>query len=78
MTLSNLFSPIRVGTMALDHRLVVPPHGGSAGTLLGPEAYFEQYCRHWLAKVEGGVQWVGGRPNYVLSLIHISEPTRPY
>ena len=61
----SLFSPIRVGTMALDHRLVVPPHGGSAGTLLGPEAEFEQYCRHWLAKVEGGVQWVGGRPNYV-------------
>jgi 2,4-dienoyl-CoA reductase-like NADH-dependent reductase (Old Yellow Enzyme family)/thioredoxin reductase len=60
-----VFTPIRVGTMSLDHRLVVPPHGGSAGTLLGGETEFEQYCQHWLAKVDGGVQWVGGRPNYV-------------
>src|SRR5262245_57528091 len=60
-----LFNPVRVGTMSLDHRLVVPPHGGGAGTLLGSDAEFEQHCRHWLAKVEGGVQWVGGRPNYV-------------
>ena len=61
----ELRQPIQVGTMALDHRIVVPPHGGGAGALLGTPAQFEQHCAHWLAKVEGGVQWIGGGPTFV-------------
>jgi 2,4-dienoyl-CoA reductase-like NADH-dependent reductase (Old Yellow Enzyme family)/thioredoxin reductase len=64
-TFSELRQPIQVGTMALDHRIVVPPHGGGAGALLGTAAQFEQHCAHWLAKVEGGVQWIGGGPTFV-------------
>ncbi|WP_448624285.1 oxidoreductase [Geodermatophilus sp. URMC 64] len=60
-----LFRPITVGTMALDHRLVVPPHSGGGGALLGSEEQFERMCRYWLARVEGGVQWVGGGPVFV-------------
>ena len=61
----ELRQPIQVGTMALDHRIVVPPHGGGAGALLGSPAQFEQHCAHWLAKVDGGVQWIGGGPTFV-------------
>ena len=61
----ELRHPIQVGTMALDHRIVVPPHGGGAGALLGSAAQFEQHCAHWLAKIEGGVQWIGGGPTFV-------------
>lgn len=56
-------TPIRVGTMALDHRLVVPPHSGGAGSLLGGADQFELLCAYWVSKVEGGMQWVGGGPN---------------
>ncbi len=59
------FRPIEVGTLRLDHRIVVPPHGGGNGNLLGSAAEFEQHCALWLAKVRGGVQWVGGGPNFV-------------
>ena len=48
----SIFRPIQVGTMALDHRLVVPPHGGGAGSLVGTDEQFEQHCAFWLA--EGG------------------------
>jgi 2,4-dienoyl-CoA reductase-like NADH-dependent reductase (Old Yellow Enzyme family) len=61
----GIFSPIRVGTMQLGHRLVVPPHSGGGGALLGTEEQFDRMCRYWLARVEGGMQWVGGGPMFV-------------
>jgi len=70
------FSPIKVGTMQLDHRLVMAPHGGSTGSLLGPEPEFERYCAYWIARIEGGVQWVGGGPTFVRNpLVPGFEPT---
>jgi 2,4-dienoyl-CoA reductase-like NADH-dependent reductase (Old Yellow Enzyme family) len=72
----GIFSPIQVGTMALDHRLVVPPHSGGGGALLGTEEQLERMCRYWLARIEGGVQWAGGGPTYVRNpLIPGFEPT---
>lgn len=69
-------SPIRVGTMALDHRLVVPPHSGGAGSLLGGTDQFELLCAYWVSKVEGGMQWVGGGPQFVANpMIPGFEPT---
>jgi 2,4-dienoyl-CoA reductase-like NADH-dependent reductase (Old Yellow Enzyme family)/thioredoxin reductase len=61
----HITQPITVGTLSLDHRLVVPPHGGGNGNLLGSEAEFEQHCALWLAKAHGGMQWLGGGPNFV-------------
>jgi 2,4-dienoyl-CoA reductase-like NADH-dependent reductase (Old Yellow Enzyme family)/thioredoxin reductase len=61
----HVFRPIRVGTLDLDHRLVVPPHGGGNGSLLGDAADFEQHAALWLAKVAGGMRWLGGGPNFV-------------
>jgi 2,4-dienoyl-CoA reductase-like NADH-dependent reductase (Old Yellow Enzyme family) len=73
---TGVFSPIRVGTMSLGHRLVVPPHSGGGGALLGTEEQFERMCRYWLARVQGGMQWVGGGPMYVRNpLIPGFEPT---
>ena len=70
------FTPIRVGTMNLDRRLVVPAHSGGGGSLLGPEALFERHCAYWTARVRGGATWVGGGPTFVANpLIPGFEPT---
>jgi 2,4-dienoyl-CoA reductase-like NADH-dependent reductase (Old Yellow Enzyme family)/NADPH-dependent 2,4-dienoyl-CoA reductase/sulfur reductase-like enzyme len=72
----TLFEPIQVGTMSLSHRLVVPPHSGGGGALLGTEEQFDRMCRYWLARVEGGMQWVGGGPVFVRNpLIPGFEPS---
>src|SRR4051812_28404105 len=73
---SPLFRPLGVGTMTLDHRLVVPPHSGGGGLLLGTDDQFERMCRYWLARVDGGMQWLGGGPIFVRNpLIPGFEPT---
>ncbi len=70
------FSPVTVGTMELDRRLVVSAHSGGGGSLLGSEALFERHCAYWLARVTGGVRWVGGGPVFVRNpLIPGFEPT---
>ena len=72
----RIFSPIQVGTMSLGHRLVVPPHSGGGGALLGTEEQFDRMCRYWLARVQGGMQWVGGGPVFVRNpLIPGFEPS---
>ena len=38
------------------------PHGGGNGSLLGTEADFEQHAALWLAKLAGGMRWLGGGP----------------
>jgi 2,4-dienoyl-CoA reductase-like NADH-dependent reductase (Old Yellow Enzyme family) len=39
-TYPNVFRPKRVGNLTLRHRLVVPPHGGGNGNLVGtPDEY---------------------------------------
>ncbi len=70
------FSPITVGTMELDSRLVVSSHSGGGGSLLESEARFEQHCEYWVSRVAGGLRWVGGGPTFVRNpLIPGFEPT---
>src|SRR3954454_15867168 len=59
------FTPIRVGTMDPDRRLVVASHSGGGGSLLGPETLFERHCAYWTARLRGGAAWVGGGPTFV-------------
>ncbi len=71
-----LFQPMTVGTMQLDHRVVLPPHSGGRGSLTGAPHQFERYVAYWIERVRGGVQWVGGAPNFVANpLIPGFEPT---
>ena len=44
---SSVFRPLRVGTMALDHRLVVPAPRRRRRLAAGLRREFEQHCRHW-------------------------------
>ena len=72
----HVFRPIQVGSLDLDHRLVVPPHGGGNGNLMGSDADFEQHAALWLAKVAGGMRWLGGGPNFVRNPLPLGfEPT---
>lgn len=63
--------PIRVGTMDLSSRLVVPPHSGGGGSLLGAPELFERHCAYWAARLHGGAAWVGGSP------VHVGNPLVP-
>ena len=63
--LPHLFSPVTVGRFTLDHRLVVPPHGGGASNLVGSDDEFETLLAMWLPKATGGFQWIGGTPSHV-------------
>lgn len=49
----HVFSPIEIGTMKLDHRIVVPTHSG-----FFPPSY-------WMAQLDGGAQWIGGSSAFV-------------
>ena len=62
--------------MELDRRLVVSSHSGGGGSLVGSEALFEKHCAYWLARIAGGVRWVGGGPTFVRNpLVPGFEPT---
>ena len=74
---SEIFRPIQVGTMALDHRLVVSPHGGGGGHLIGPIESFEQHCAHWLSKLDGGMQWLGGAATFVANPLPAKRGNSP-
>lgn len=63
--LPTIFSPITVGTLELDHRVVVPPHGGGNAKLIGSDAEFDQLCEMWRRKAAGGMQWLGGPAVFV-------------
>jgi len=65
--LVRALEPISFGTIALRHRLVVPPHGGGTGSLVKDEAAYDSYVAYWMQRVNDGFQWIGGGPGYVKS-----------
>jgi 2,4-dienoyl-CoA reductase-like NADH-dependent reductase (Old Yellow Enzyme family)/thioredoxin reductase len=73
----HLFAPIRVGTMRLRNRVMLPPHASAIGNIYGTEdearrniAYFEQRC------ADDGPAWVGSLSTHVRNtLIPGFEPT---
>ncbi len=48
-----IWRPITVGTLSLSHRLVVPPHGGGNGNLMGDNGQFELAGAHPDVRVIG-------------------------
>ncbi len=74
--LPHVFRPITVGTLSLDHRLVVPPHGGGGGGLVGTDDEFETYAAIWVAKATGGMRWLGTAPGLVRNPVPVGfEPS---
>jgi 2,4-dienoyl-CoA reductase-like NADH-dependent reductase (Old Yellow Enzyme family)/thioredoxin reductase len=61
----TLFSPIRVGTMALRNRVMMPPHGSAIGNLWGSEADAERNIAYWRARAEAGVAWIDGVSGHI-------------
>lgn len=74
---SHLFAPIRVGTMQLRNRVMLPPHASAIGNIYGTDdearrniAYFEKRC------ADDGPAWVGSLSTHVRNtLIPGFEPT---
>lgn len=72
----HLFAPLRVGTMELRNRVMMPPHASAIGSIWGTDedarrniAYFEQRAR-------AGVAWVGSLSTHVRNtFIPGFEPT---
>ena len=74
---SHLFSPIRVGTMDLRNRAMLPPHASAIGNIYGSDedarrniAYFESRCAN------DGPAWVASLSTHLRNtLIPGFEPT---
>jgi 2,4-dienoyl-CoA reductase-like NADH-dependent reductase (Old Yellow Enzyme family)/thioredoxin reductase len=73
----NLFGPIRVGTMNLRNRVMLPPHASAIGNIYGSEdearrniAYFVDRCAN------DGPAWVGSLSTHIRNtIIPGFEPT---
>ena len=67
---SHLFSPIRVGTMDLRNRAMLPPHASAIGNIYGTDedaerniAYFEERVR------DEGVAWVASLSTHLRNTV---------
>ncbi|HEY7104304.1 MAG TPA: FAD-dependent oxidoreductase [Mycobacteriales bacterium] len=61
----HLFSPIRVGTMDLRNRVMMPPHGSAIGNLWGSDADAERNIAYWKARADAGVAWIDGVSGHI-------------
>ena len=53
----NLFSPVRIGSMELRNRVMVPPHTAQLGPLWGTQEQADQHVAYIRARAEAGVAW---------------------
>ncbi len=53
----NLFSPVRIGSMQLKNRVMVPPHTALMGPLWGTQEQADQHVAYIRARAEAGVAW---------------------
>jgi len=57
-TLPTVFSPVRVGTMNLRNRIMLPPHAQITGAPFGTEEQSAPFFAHIAARARDGVGWV--------------------
>jgi 2,4-dienoyl-CoA reductase-like NADH-dependent reductase (Old Yellow Enzyme family)/thioredoxin reductase len=76
-TLSHLFQPLRVGSMQLRNRVMMPPHGRVTGDPFGTEQQAEQFFQYWGSRARDGVAWVDGLNSFVGNTVIVPgfEPT---
>ena len=73
---SHLVSPLRVGTMELRNRLMVPPHGARIGNLWGTDEEAAKNIAYWEVRAQAGAAWIGGVTGFLGNvLIPGFEPT---
>jgi 2,4-dienoyl-CoA reductase-like NADH-dependent reductase (Old Yellow Enzyme family)/thioredoxin reductase len=61
----TLFTPIRIGTMQLRNRVMMPPHGSAIGNLWGSDADAERNIAYWQARAQSGVAWIDGVSGHI-------------
>lgn len=62
---SLLFQPIRIGTMELRNRIMLPPHGRLTGDLFGSERQAQTNIAYWRQRAESGAAWICGINGFV-------------
>ncbi len=60
-----LFTPIRIGPMAVPNRILVTTHGMAVPPLTGTDEHAEAFIAYYAEKARGGAGWVGGSPTFV-------------
>ena len=72
----KLFAPLRVGTLALRNRIMVPTHAAGAGSILGSEREAERFIAYYARRAAGGAAWIGGSSTFLQTpLIPGFEPS---
>ena len=72
----RLFEPVRVGTMELHNRILVPTHAAGVGRILGSEKDAERFIAYYVRRARGGAAWIGGSSTFLRSpVIPGYEPT---
>ncbi|MFD7407857.1 FAD-dependent oxidoreductase [Streptomyces sp. NPDC059866] len=71
-----LFQPIRIGTMELRNRIMLPPHGRLTGDPFGSERQSAANQAYWRQRAESGAAWICGLNAFVgNTVIPGFEPT---
>jgi 2,4-dienoyl-CoA reductase-like NADH-dependent reductase (Old Yellow Enzyme family)/thioredoxin reductase len=63
--LDHLFKPIRIGTMNLRNRIMLPPHGAAIGNLWGSADEAKQNVAYWASRAKDGAAWIDGITGFV-------------
>jgi 2,4-dienoyl-CoA reductase-like NADH-dependent reductase (Old Yellow Enzyme family)/thioredoxin reductase len=63
--LDNLFEPLRLGSMDLRNRIMLPPHGAVIGNLWGSRKQAEQNVAYWASRARDGAAWIDGITGFV-------------
>ncbi|WP_433496643.1 FAD-dependent oxidoreductase [Sphaerimonospora sp. CA-214678] len=73
---SPLFRPIRVGTMELRNRIMLPPHGRLTGDPFGGDKQAAAHLAYWRRRAESGAAWICGLNGFIANpVIPGFEPT---
>lgn len=75
--MTALFAPIRIGTMELRNRIMLPPHGRLTGDPFGSEGQARRNLAYWASRAADGAAWICGLNGFVDNSVLIPgfEPT---
>lgn len=62
---SELWTPVRIGTMDLRNRIMLPPHGRLAGDPFGSPGQARRNTAYWTTRSADGAAWICGLNGFV-------------